>query len=252
MSIWAIGDLHLAFSNPSKDMSFFGHPWENYAEKIEAHWINCIQKEDIVLIPGDICWANNLENAKIDLEWLEKLPGTKVISKGNHDYWWASNAKMEANLPPSIHFIHNNAVHLHVQGKKIAFGGTRLWDCTEYDFMPFITFKQNPRARKESTPPTEEQTLEIFKKEQERLRISLKCMDPNADYKIALIHYPPIGASLLPSTTSDILEEFKVDICVFGHLHNVKENTLPFGSVNGTKYVFTSADYLDFKPIKIL
>ncbi len=233
-------------------MSFFGSPWENYTKKIETHWKDCIKEEDIVLIPGDICWANSLEAAKIDLAWIDKLPGTKVICKGNHDYWWASNAKMQAALPPSIRFIHNSAVHLLVKGELIAFGGTRLWDSDEYDFTSFITFKENPRARKESSPPTKEETKQIFQKELERLHLSLEHLDPKASLRIALVHYPPIGAGLKPSATSAILEKFKINTCVFGHLHNVQENTLPFGTVHGVRYLFTSADYLNFRPIKIL
>ena len=34
------------------------------------------------------------EDAMKDLEWIDALPGQKLMIKGNHDYWWPSNAKL--------------------------------------------------------------------------------------------------------------------------------------------------------------
>ena len=66
-----------------------------------------------------------------------------------------------------------------------------------------------------------------------------------------MTHYPPIDAHLNPSAASAILEEFKVDICIFGHLHSIKEGSLPFGAARGVQYVFASADYIQCIPVKI-
>ncbi len=245
MSIWALSDLHLAISNPSKDMSFFGPVWDGYVEKIKAHWLECIHPEDLVLIPGDISWARTLAEAQIDLDWIHQLPGTKLLLKGNHDSWWASSAKMQQTLPSSIHFIHNNAFHWN----DVTIGGSRLWDTDEYSFSSLIEFKENPREKKSLVAPEVDQKL--FQKELERLKMSLQSLDPKASLRIALTHYPPIGADLAPSLASHILEEFKIDICVFGHLHSVPRGTLPFGESNGIRYVFASCDYLDFRPVLI-
>jgi uncharacterized protein len=169
-----------------------------------------------------------------------------VILKGNHDYWWPSNAKLDAALPSSIHYIHNNTF----QWKDVTLGGSRLWDTEEYSFNSFIEFVENPRERKENKTSLEE-NKKIFQKELERLRRSLERLNPKASLRIALTHYPPIGADLEPSKASNILKEFNIDICVFGHLHSIKEKSLPFGSKDGTEYIFASADYLAFMPIKI-
>ncbi len=246
MSIWALSDLHLSFSAPSKDMAFFGPSWEDYAAKIEKHWLSCVQKDDLVLIPGDISWAMTLEEALTDLLWIDRLPGTKLLLKGNHDYWWASNKKMQEKLPSSLFFIHNNVF----QWNNVTIGGARLWDTDEYDFLPYIVMQENPRARKDKVEDPE-QGKKIFAKELERLKESLKQLRPDASLRIALTHYPPIGSDLKPSKASMILKEYKVDVCVFGHLHNVRKGSLPFGSAEGTKYVFASCDYLDFHPIFI-
>lgn len=246
MSIWALSDLHLAISNPSKDMSFFGPSWEGYMQKMESAWRERIGAQDLVLIPGDISWAMKLAQAKEDLEWVDRLPGTKVILKGNHDYWWSSKAKMDAALPPSIHALHQDTFDF----EDVTIGGSRLWDTDEYNFSPFIQMRENPRERKENKP-SQEDDEQIFQKELGRLRQSLSKLNPKASLRIALTHYPPISASLAPSAASAILEEYKVDVCVFGHLHSLCEGSLPFGEARGVRYIFASADYIKFIPIKI-
>jgi predicted phosphohydrolase len=112
-----------------------------------------------------------------------------------------------------------------------------------------VQYKENTREKK--TAPDPKADRKIFQKELERLRLSLQGLDPKATLRIALTHYPPIGPDLAPSSVSKILEEFKIDVCIFGHLHSLKKGSLPFGTKNGVRYVFASCDYLDFKPILI-
>jgi hypothetical protein len=76
-------------------------------------------------------------------------------------------------------------------------------------------------------------------------------MNQDAKLKIAMTHYPPISNDLKDSKVSKILEKYNIDICVFGHLHSVRENALKFGIKNKVKYVFASCDYINFDPIKI-
>jgi len=256
MTIWALSDPHLAFGVPNKTMESFGPVWERYAEKIKQHWEEHISPEDLVLIPGDISWAMHMQEALVDLLWIDALPGSKVILRGNHDHWWSSLSKLLKVIPPSITPIQNNAITwTSASGKRIAIGGSRLWDTPEYTFNSFIEFRENPLARHknpEEIASERENAGKIFARELERLRISLSQLDPHADIRIALTHYPPIGPDLLPSRASEILEQFKIDYCVFGHLHNVRGGTLPFGAARGVKYLFASCDYLHFVPIRVL
>ncbi len=245
MSIWALADLHLAKSVPSKNMAVFGPAWEGYMDRIEKEWKGCIDASDLVLLPGDITWAMRLEEAVIDLEWIHGLPGTKLMIRGNHDYWWSSPKKMAEKFPSSIHFIQNNAFHWN----DVAIGGSRLWDTPEYNFNAYVHFQENLKAR-EKTEPVDSSA--IFERELERLRLSLQQMDPSAKLKIAMTHYPPISADLRPSRVSEILKEFGINICVFGHLHNLKKDAKMFGEEGGIKYFLTAADYLDFKPLQIM
>ena len=149
MKLWALSDPHLAFGVPNKSMEAFGETWKKYPERIEAHWRAQVAESDLVVVPGDISWGMRIEEALVDLEWLERLPGTKIILRGNHDYWWPTSKKLKEILPPSIQFIHNNALLFG----EVAIGGARLWDTPEYSFNDLIHFQENPRARPK--PPQE-------------------------------------------------------------------------------------------------
>ena len=245
MKIWALADLHLPFGSSGKNMEVFGPAWENYTARIEENWKKHVGDEDLMLIAGDISWAMKLEGAMKDLEWIDALPGKKVILKGNHDYWWPSNKKLAEILPPSIQFVNNTAVTIG----DVTVGGVRLWDSPEYTFKDYITFVENPLAKEKPLDP--EKSKRIFERDLQRLRISLEQMDPKANYRIAMTHYPPISADLQDSQTSKILEAFNINVCVFGHLHNVKKERSLFGEKNQILYLFTAADYLGFDPMLV-
>ena len=250
MRIWAIADLHLSFGVPNKSMDVFGPAWEKHAEQIASAWQAVIHPDDLVLIPGDISWAMRPEDAAADLEWIDRLPGTKALLKGNHDFWWGSLKKIAPILPPSLHLIQNNVF----RWKEVAIGGSRLWDSEEYSFGSFIEFRENPREKK-GDPEVEAQedlSEKIFERELLRLEMSLSQLPSDAKIRIAMTHYPPIGADLQPSRASKILEKHKIHTCVFGHLHNIKAGISLFGEARGVRYVLASADYIRFKPILLL
>ncbi len=244
MAIWAIADLHLSFGLPDKGMEIFGDHWENHARKIEAHWRKTIIPEDLILIPGDISWAMNLQQVQPDLDWIESLPGTKVLLKGNHDYWWGSLQQIKRILPPSLHLIQNNVFSWN----QVSIGGARLWDTSEYQFGSYI---EGLPHQEETTEPNQkqEEAEKIFARELGRLELSLQQLDQRPQVlRIAMTHYPPIGAALRDSRVSALLDRYQVDLCVFGHLHNVRKGSLPFGVHHGVEYALVACDYLNFEP----
>ena len=109
MKIFAISDLHLSF-NCNKPMDVFGGNWENYTQKIKDNWKSKISDDDIVLIAGDISWAMKIDEVDADLAWIDALPGTKIMIKGNHEYWWKSISSVRAILPDTIKAIQNDAI----------------------------------------------------------------------------------------------------------------------------------------------
>lgn len=250
MAIWAIADLHLSLGIKNKEMDVFGPEWHQHHKKIESHWREKIHEDDLILLAGDISWAMHLPEALTDLEWIHSLPGTKVMIKGNHDFWWSSAKKMHAIMPSSIHFIHNNAFTWN----DVTVGGARLWDSPEYTFNKFIEFRENPLTSKapKKNPDAESEAEKIFLRDFNRLEISLQALSKDASKRLVMTHYPPISADLKDSRVSALLEKYDIHHCIFGHLHSLKSEVTMFGDKNGIHYHLTSCDYLNFDPIKIL
>lgn len=249
MSVWAIADLHLSFGIKDKKMDVFGEEWVGWTEKIARSWHSLISSEDLILLPGDFSWATRLEDVKPDLKWLDQLPGTKVLLRGNHDYWWSSVSKVKKILPPSVHIIQNNAF----QWKNISIAGARLWDTPEYQFINNAITEKNVREKIQKVYEEDQTAIEkIFSRELGRLEVSLKQLHPDAEHRLAMTHYPPIAANLKKSRASELLEKYRVSLCVFGHLHGFSPGSLPFGKKNGVRYLLTSCDYIQFTPLRIL
>ena len=143
MAIFAIADLHLSF-NEDKPMNIFGEKWQNHEEKIKQDWIEKVTEKDTVLLPGDFSWSMYLKDTKADFEYLNKLPGRKILLKGNHDYWWSTLNKMnnyiDENQFKNIDFLYNNSYE--VEGNIIA--GTRGWVQSNEEDKPIIICMHYP------------------------------------------------------------------------------------------------------------
>lgn len=246
MAIFALADLHLALAIPDKSMEFFGESWARYVERMEESLNRLVKQDDLILIPGDISWAKRAEDALVDLTWIDKLPGTKLLLRGNHDYWWSSPSQVRKLLPSSLKAIQNDSF----EWEGYSIGGSRLWDTSEYNFNGYINFVQNDRVKKLHALEDPAEQEKIFLRELHRLELSLKTLKPDLK-KIAMTHYPPIGPDMLPSRASHLLEKYGVETCVFGHLHNVKKEIPLFGEARGINYILTAADYLSFIPVQI-
>lgn len=225
--IYGIGDLHFD-SSKEKPMDIFGENWIDHEEKIIKNWQENIRDDDLILIPGDISWALKLRDAKYDLEKIDKLPGKKVISKGNHDYWWVSLNKLNGLNLDSIFFIQNNSYLYNNTG----IAGTRGWiskDVEDFD----------------------DNDMKVYTRELHRLRLSLESIDSDINEKIVMLHYPPFDMDLKPNEFHDIMLEYKVDICIYGHLHSDGHKFAREGMIDGIEYHCVSSDYIEFKPIII-
>ena len=228
MSLYAISDLHLSF-NVDKPMDIFGNKWALHERKIESNWSNLITDEDTVLIAGDISWGMKESESKDDLNWINKLPGRKIISKGNHDYWWGSISKLNSSYD-KIKFIQNN-FYIY---KDYAICGTRGWICPGSDKFT-------------------EKDKKIYDRELIRLELSLSEAVKNGYEKfIVMIHYPPVNEKFQKSGFLEIFEKYKVKKVIYGHLHGMTEDKLASELNGNIEYIMTSCDYLDFCPKKIL
>lgn len=228
MALYAISDLHLAF-NVDKPMHIFGKKWINHEEKIKNNWISKINDEDYILIAGDISWGINEGESKKDLDWVNDLPGKKIISKGNHDFWWGSINKLNS-LYDSTKFIQNNFYTY----KDYAICGSRGCIC--------------PGADKFT-----EKDEKIYLRELIRMRLSLEsAKKANMKKIIVMIHYPPTNEKFEESGFTELFKEFGVEKVIYGHLHGEYLGKIYSGIIDGIEYIMTASDYLNFDPLLIV
>lgn len=227
MHIYAIADLHLSHST-DKPMDVFGEAWRFHVEKLERNWQTIVSEEDLVLIPGDISWAMQLNAALPDLAFIGRLPGRKILLKGNHDYWWSAIGRVRAALPGNTRALQNDAF----LEDGVGICGSRGWLCPG---------SSNYSADDEK----------IYLRELERLRLSLRAL-PESKHSIAMMHFPPFCERERTSGFTELFEEYGIQTVVYGHLHGEANKYAFEGERNGIVYHCVAADKLGFKPKCIL
>lgn len=227
MSLFAIGDLHLSLDG-SKSMDVFGGRWTDYQQKIERGF-SLLTEEDVCVLCGDLVWGMTMEAAREDFLFISRLPGKKIILKGNHDYWWSTAAKayrfFEENGMENMQILNNNCYEYG----EYAICGTRGW------------FFEEERG--------DEHDRKIMLREVGRLEASLKAAGERK--KLVFLHYPPIYQGYECPEILSLLEQYQVERCYYGHIHGKGHSAALQGERNGTIFRMVSADYLDFYPLKV-
>lgn len=231
MSMYAIGDLHMP-GGDDKPMDVFGAHWENHVQRIFDSWHAQVQPEDIVLIPGDLSWAMRLSDAAPDLQSIGRLPGRKVICRGNHDYWWGSLKQLRAVLPEGMEAVQNSAVDV---GEAVVCG-TRGW------MFP---------AGDESLSPEDERLLN---RELIRLELALQAavkLSGGVKPIVVMLHYPPLYDQVRDTPFTSLLAKYPVHTVVYGHLHGQAIHAGFNGCHEGIRYRLASCDSLGFSLVEI-
>ncbi len=227
MALYVISDLHLSLGT-NKPMDVFPG-WDGYIERIRDNWMQSVSDEDCVVIGGDISWAQDLAGALNDFLFIESLPGKKIILKGNHDYFWTTRTKMETFFAQhginSIRILHNNSIC--AEGVSIC--GTRGWIF-------------------DGSEPTDQK---VILREAGRLKASLEQGAKTGLELLCFLHYPPLFGKERCYEILDVLYQYPVMTCYYGHIHGNGCNYAVQGRVDGIEYIMTSADYLKFKPLLI-
>lgn len=228
MALYAIGDTHLSLRS-DKPMDVFGGGWEGYVDKLREGFAP-VEDSDTVVLCGDLSWGMSLEEARDDFAFLNsELPGEKWLLKGNHDYWWTTASKMNAFFAANgftrLHILHNNCA---LYGDA-ALCGTRGW-----------FFEEN------GTPHWEK----VFNRELIRLEASLKAAGERE--KLCFLHYPPLYRGYRCQEIIDLLERYQVRVCCYGHLHGASHRLAIEGVQGNVDYRLVSADFVGFRPKKIL
>lgn len=224
MSLFAIGDPHLSLGT-DKPMDVFPG-WADYVPRLERGWRALVKADDTVILPGDISWAMSLERTKADFDFLNRLPGQKILLKGNHDYWWSTRRKMdaflEANGFSTLKILHNNAYRIG----DFTVCGTRGW-----------FFDAEHDADKK-----------VLLREAGRLRMSIAEGKKLGGTLLVFLHYPPLSLLQTCDEIMTVLKEEGVTRCYYGHLHGASRYNAAIGLHDGITFSLVSADHLGFCP----
>lgn len=227
MALYAIGDLHLCLGAP-KPMDVFGGAWIGYMDKLRDG-LSVIGPEDTTVLLGDLSWALDLQSSSADFSWINEIPGRKIIIKGNHDYWWSTAAKFykfcRENEFTDQWILNNN----HYEYGNYAICGTRGW------------FYEEERSG--------EHDEKVFKRELMRLEASLKSAGDLQ--KIVFLHYPPKYKGYECKEIIDLMKQYGVRRCFYGHLHGASHGLALEGQWDGIEYHLVSADKLGFRPFLV-
>lgn len=228
MALYAIGDLHLSIDHPEKTMDIY-KGWENYINILFDNWNKIVKKDDTVVILGDVSWAVGLKGAKNDFDYINSLNGEKIILKGNHDFWWATKTKMDNFISENnynMKILHNN----HYEYGKYGICGTRGWVSIN----------------------GEKEESSILKREVQRLEVSIKSAIENNLEPVVFMHYPPIYGSNYNYDILQVLYDYKIKKCFYGHLHGLSCSYAICGERDGIYFELVSSDFVKFTPKKVL
>jgi len=228
MAVYTIADLHLSFGT-DKPMDVFSG-WENYTDRIAQNWQRLVTPEDTVVIAGDISWAMDIKDTVKDFTYLNNLNGKKILMKGNHDYWWATKSKMDKFLAENgfdtMSILHNT----YYEAGGIAICGSRGWF---YD------------AEKD-------EDMKVLHREVGRLKMSIEPAIKAGLEPVVFLHYPPVYNNTECAEIMNVLREYKIKKCFYGHIHggNAAKRAVT-GEYDGIIFRLVACDYLKFTPLYI-
>ena len=220
MALYAIGDLHLSLGT-NKPMDVFGPKWANYVERIRENFSK-LNDDDVIVIAGDISWGMSLEQSLPDFQFIDALPGRKILLKGNHDYWWGTASKMKKFFAEhditTLDILYNNAFFYGDH----AICGTRGW------------FYEEDAAGTH--------TGKMLAREALRLEASLKAAGGEAHLLLSALSAASIRATSVPEML-ELLDKYEVERCYYGHLHGYTHRRAFEGMRGKTEYALIAADY---------
>ena len=182
------------------------------------------------MLLGDLTWGMDLNQARADFAWINRIPGRKIILKGNHDYWWTTASKFyrfcEENGFQDLYVLHNNCYFYN----EYALCGTRGW------------FFEEERSGQHDE--------KVFRRELCRLEASLQAAGDRT--KLCFLHYPPRYRGYECPEILELLRRYDVRACYYGHLHGISHKLAMEGLWDGVEFRLLAADYLNFRPAKII
>ncbi len=241
MAIYGISDLHLSLKENFlagesakiyKPMDIFSKDWHKHTERIFENWQNTVGADDIVFLPGDLSWAMTLKEVATDVDYLSQLNGTLYLSKGNHDFWWETKAKSQGIMSKNVFLLQNESVI----AENVLVAATRGW-------------------RTPNSKDFKAEDEKIYKREVIRLELALKDgvakeqkHDGDIEERWVMLHYPPVNDKYEKNELIELMEQYGVTKCFYGHLHGQSQNSALIGNKWGIEFDLVSTDYLNHVP----
>lgn len=245
MALYALGDLHLSFQ-ADKPMDAFGKVWKHHERKIEKYVNRIVRPEDTLVLTGDHSCGRKLSECREDLNFIERLPGRKILLRGNHDMFWDAKKTRRLNeeYDGRLFFLQNNFAAY----QDYALVGTKGYT---FEGPFYLDFQGRILGWDEER---EEQAKKLVAREMERLRESFRQAEEAGYGKFVMfLHYPPTNVLEKTSPFTRIAEEYGVEAVVYSHCHGEQRfGDSIRGTYRGVRYFLVSGDYLNFHPEQIL
>ena len=130
---------------------------------------------------------------------------------------------LQTNGIDSISFVHNSCAQIG----NTAVCGTRGWFADDSD-------------------------RKILLREIGRLRTSLECARKAGLEPVVFLHYPPLYADFKCDEIIDLLTEYGVKKCYYGHIHGYSVGRAKIGEFFGIRFRLVSCDSTCFTPILVV
>ena len=228
MRLYTIGDFHLSFGC-SKPMDIFGDKWADHTQKLIESFSN-MNVDDVTVICGDSSWGMHIEECLADFAFIDKLPGQKILLKGNHDYWWNTMNK-------TMSFLKNNGI-----------SSIRILNNNSFEFGDYSICGTRGWFYEEGSGVLHDK--KILDREILRLKTSLE--SAKKENKIVFLHYPPIYRDFRCSEIIDLLKFHNVRKCYYGHIHGKGIKSAFNGWCDDIEFKLVSADALSFNPFMVI
>ena len=227
MALYAIADVHLSLG-ADKPMDVFPG-WEDYTRRLQEKLAPSGQTGRYGGDRGGYLVGHAFGRYPGGFCVFTRIAGQKTAAHAALDCW-TTRRKMERYLETEgftdITFVHNSAVP--VQGCAVC--GTRGW----------------------LAGAMSEEDQKIVNREVGRLKTSLDEALRQDLSPLVFLHYPPIYDGARCQPILDLLREYEITDCYYGHIHGKQAaQRAPMGEYEGIRMHLLSCDYVRFLPQRI-
>ena len=247
MSLYAIGDLHLHFQSELKAPGqLHDRVWRKHEQKFQKYCAQTVKEEDTLVLVGDHSWGKNLVQAEADLQYICRLPGRKILIRGNHDIFWDAKktGSLNERFAGKLQFLQGN----YYTYREYALVGTK-----GFTFEGPFWIDRSGRVV-DWDEEAEAHAKKIVQRELNRLRTSFEAARADGYQKFILfLHYPPTNILEEKSGFTAMAEEYGVEQVIYAHCHGESRfHDSIEGMHHGVMYTLVSGDFLKWHPHKVL